>query len=244
VPSSDTVLKYLSRYTHRVAISNAPPLKLRSAGGRRILSVGDDGVRFQYRDYADHNRSREMTLPATAFLRRFLLHVVPRGFMRILHYGITANHRREQKLARAREVLGQCTSSRSELVAEEKSSLESLETNTTDSALDPSTCPACGGRMRVVEILAPARRFLFVPPRTTRHEAAATRLPRPRSSFTVPLDRRAPVHPPSGHGIEPLGEALPRRRRCSPLRAFRRLPTQRGPDPDRLSPLPTGTAAE
>jgi hypothetical protein len=75
------------------------------------------------------------------------------------------NRHREQKLARARELLGQCASSRSELVAEEKSSLESFETNTTDTALDPSTCPACGGGMRVVEILAPARRggFLFVP---------------------------------------------------------------------------------
>jgi hypothetical protein len=106
-----------------------------------------------------------MTLPATEFLRRFLLHVVPRGFMRIRHYGITANCHREQKLARARELLGQWASSRSELVAEEKSSLESFETNTTDTALDPSTCPACGGRMRVVEILASARRggFLFVP---------------------------------------------------------------------------------
>ena len=160
-PPCDTVLKYLSRYTHRVAISNAPPLKLQSAGGRRILSVGDGAVRFQYRDYADHNRSKEMTLSATELLRRFLLHVVPRGFMRIRHYGVTANRHREQKLARARELLGQS----SQLVAEEKSSLDSLETNTTDTAPDPSTCPACGGTMRVVEIIAPARRgsFLLLP---------------------------------------------------------------------------------
>ena len=84
----DTVPKYLSCYTHRVAIFNAPPLKLRSAGGRRILSVGDGAVRFQYRDYADHNRSKEMTLPAAELLRRFLLHVVPRGFMCIRHYEV------------------------------------------------------------------------------------------------------------------------------------------------------------
>jgi hypothetical protein len=107
----------------------------------------------------DHNRSKEMTLPATEFLRRFLLHVVPRGFMRIRHYDITANRRHEPKLARARELLGQSL----QLVAEEKPALDSLETNTTDTAADPSTCPACGGRMRVIEIIAPARRGSFLP---------------------------------------------------------------------------------
>jgi Putative transposase len=81
-----------------------PPLKLQSASGRRVLSVGDGAVRFQYRDYADHKHSKEMTLPAAELLRRFLLHVVPRGFMRIRHYGATANHHRERKLTRAREL--------------------------------------------------------------------------------------------------------------------------------------------
>jgi len=71
-----TVLKYLSRYTHRVAISN-----------HRLRFVGDGSVRFLWKDYTDHTAHKELTLPAAEFLRRFLLHVVPRGFMRIRHYG-------------------------------------------------------------------------------------------------------------------------------------------------------------
>ena len=86
------VLKYLSRYTHRVAISN-----------QRLVSIGHGVVRFEYHDYADPNTRKQLPLPATEFLRRFLLHVVPKGFMRIRHYGITANARRQKKLARCRE---------------------------------------------------------------------------------------------------------------------------------------------
>ncbi len=89
------VLKYLSRYTHRVAISN-----------RRLLFVGDGVVRFTWKDYADHNATKAMTRRAEEFLRRVLLHVVPRGFMRIRHYGIVANRHREQQLRRCRELLG------------------------------------------------------------------------------------------------------------------------------------------
>jgi hypothetical protein len=94
--SPATVLKYLSRYTHRVAIAN-----------RRLLAVSEAGVRFTYRDPTDHHRTKAMGLPATEFLRRFLLHVVPRGFMRIRHYGLTANRHRAAKLARCRAVLTQ-----------------------------------------------------------------------------------------------------------------------------------------
>jgi Putative transposase len=128
---------------------------------RRIRRREEGAGRLQYRDYADHSRSKEITLSATELLRRFLLHFVPRGFMRIRHYGITANRHREQKLARARELLGKP----SQLAAEEKPSLDGLETNTTDTVPDPSTCPACGGRMRVVEVILPARRggLLFLP---------------------------------------------------------------------------------
>ena len=89
------VLKYLSRYTHRVAITN-----------QRRLSVAHGVVRFAYRDSAAPNARTALSLPATEFLRRFPLHVVPKGFMRIRHYGITANRCREAKLARCRELLG------------------------------------------------------------------------------------------------------------------------------------------
>jgi len=91
----EQVLKYLSRYTHRIAISN-----------RRILGMDDRSVTFEYKDYAHGNQKRTMTLDGVEFLRRFLLHVVPRGFMRIRHFGILANRGRTARLDRCRELLG------------------------------------------------------------------------------------------------------------------------------------------
>jgi len=152
------VLKYLSRYTHRVAIAN-----------RRLLFVGNGVVRFSYRDYADHNRTKEMTLPATEFLRRFLLHVVPPGFMRIRHYGITANRERDHKLTRARQLLGQRPLCQPPPTGEEPA-VETVGASTTERSTDPPTCPSCGGRLRVVEII-PA------PPRES-----SLRLPTPRDT--------------------------------------------------------------
>ena len=91
-----TVLKYLSRYTHRVAISNA-----------RILGYGGQQVRFRYKDYRDHNQSKIMSLAAHEFLRRFLLHILPHGFMRIRHYGLLANRVKADKLGQCRTLLHQ-----------------------------------------------------------------------------------------------------------------------------------------
>jgi hypothetical protein len=88
------VLQYLGRYTHRVAISNA-----------RLIDLQDGMVRFRWRDYADHDRSKVMALSATEWLRRFLLHIVPRGFVRIRYFGLLANRRRRATLARCRVVL-------------------------------------------------------------------------------------------------------------------------------------------
>jgi hypothetical protein len=141
----ERVLKYLSRYTHRVAISN-----------RRLLFVGDGVVRFDWKDYADHNVHKEMTLPAAEFLRRFFLHVVPRGFMRIRHYGILANRHRKQKLARSRELLGVTAIIVSEPPIETpvtNTHSEDLDDNDTQQLLAP--CPICGAQMRIVEILNP-----------------------------------------------------------------------------------------
>lgn len=140
----ERVLKYLSRYTHRVAISN-----------HRLLFVGDGIVRFAWKDYADHNAHKEMTLPAVEFLRRFLLHVVPRGFMRIRHYGILANRHREQKLARCRELLGVAAAPAQEPIEKRDNDTpgEALDDNDTERPLAP--CPICGAPMRIVEILAP-----------------------------------------------------------------------------------------
>ena len=136
--SPTQVLKYLGRYTHRIAISN-----------RRLLFVGNGVVRFQYYDYADGKRTKEMTLTAPEFLRRFLLHVLPSGFMRIRHYGLLANANRE-KLKRCRELLG--------VPAAEKLEPEATVTSSQDTVDTPKPadrCPLCGGRLRVVEILRP-----------------------------------------------------------------------------------------
>jgi hypothetical protein len=137
------VLKYLSRYTHRVAISN-----------RRILFVGEGVVRFLWKDYADCTASKQLTLTAEEFLRRFLLHVVPRGFMRIRHYGLLANCHREPKLARCRALLG---------VAAPPSPPADLDHTSrghegnADRPTEPTppACPVCGQPLRVVEIIAP-----------------------------------------------------------------------------------------
>ena len=90
----EQVLKYLARYTHRVAISNS-----------RLLDFEDGMVRFRYKDYAHGNRKRVMTLSAVEFVRRLLLHVLPTGFVRIRHYGILSNRHRHEKLALCRQLL-------------------------------------------------------------------------------------------------------------------------------------------
>ena len=93
--SPEQVLKYLARYTHRVAISN-----------RRILAANDTHVTFRYRDRKRDNAMRTMTLTGPEFLRRFLLHVLPKGFVRIRHFGLLANRVRKDKLAACRALLG------------------------------------------------------------------------------------------------------------------------------------------
>ncbi len=88
------VLKYLARYTHRVAISN-----------RRLVSMNNGNVSFLWKDYANGCRRRVMTLTAVEFIRRFLTHILPKGFMRIRHYGFLANRYRKQKLEQCRRLL-------------------------------------------------------------------------------------------------------------------------------------------
>jgi Putative transposase/Transposase zinc-binding domain len=90
-----TVLKYLARYTHKTAISNS-----------RLVSLTDDQVTFRWKDYAHGGRLGTMTLEAVEFVRRFLMHVLPSGFVRVRHYGLLANRHRQSKLARCRELLG------------------------------------------------------------------------------------------------------------------------------------------
>jgi hypothetical protein len=131
----EQVLAYLGRYTHRVALSND-----------RLIEHRDGHVRFRWKDYADHDRVKILTLETTEFLRRFLLHIVPRGFMRIRHFGLLANRTRRQTLTRCRRLLGQppTTDAPSESVAELMHRL---------TGIDPTRCPVCGqGRMQVTVI--------------------------------------------------------------------------------------------
>ena len=90
----EQVLKYLARYIHRVAISN-----------RRLLSMEDGLVNFEYKDYADRNQTKVMTLAVAEFIRRFLLHILPSGFVRIRQFGFLANRARAKKLALCRTLL-------------------------------------------------------------------------------------------------------------------------------------------
>lgn len=94
----EQVLKYLARYTHRVAISN-----------HRLVSLENGQVTFRWKDYAQGNRIRQMTISAVEFIRRLMLHVLPKGFVKIRHYGLLANCHRKEKLARCRELLEQAS---------------------------------------------------------------------------------------------------------------------------------------
>jgi hypothetical protein len=116
--------KYLARYTHRVAISNS-----------RLEGLGDGQVTFRYQDYADGGRSKRLTLEATEFLRRFVQHVLPRGFVKVRHYGLLANRQREARLAACRRLL---------LVAAVAAALPGTDTLPIEPA-QPRCCPACGG---------------------------------------------------------------------------------------------------
>jgi hypothetical protein len=93
----EQVIGYIGRYTHRVAISN-----------QRIVAMDDGRVSFQWKDYREDGKQKVMTLEASEFIRRFLLHILPPAFVRIRHYGLLANGRRSGKLARCRDLLGQC----------------------------------------------------------------------------------------------------------------------------------------
>jgi hypothetical protein len=135
----EAVLRYLARYTHRVAISNA-----------RLLDFEDGMVRFRYKDYAHGNRKRVMTLTALEFVRRLLLHVLPTGFMRLRHYGILANRHRHEKLALCRRLLG-CGSAVEPELPETKQINENLSSITPTRA-----CPVCGAaRMIMIEEFPP-----------------------------------------------------------------------------------------
>jgi hypothetical protein len=92
------VLRYLARYTHRVAISNG-----------RLLNLENGQVQFRWRDSKDHNQIKEMSLEAVEFIRRFLLHVLPSGFVKIRHFGFLSNRNRKKLVQHCRQLLPPCT---------------------------------------------------------------------------------------------------------------------------------------
>ena len=127
----EPVLAYLSRYTHRIAISN-----------RRLVAWDDTGVTFKWKDYRleGPDRYKTMTLAVGEFIRRFLMHVLPKRFHRIRHYGLFANGARAENIARARELL--------KMVAADS---EPASTNAHD-LVHSHRCPCCGGRMIIIEM--------------------------------------------------------------------------------------------
>jgi hypothetical protein len=130
---AEHVLNYLARYTHRVAISN-----------HRLVAFENDRVSFRWRDYVHGGKKKVMTVSADEFLRRFLLHVLPKGLVRIRHFGLFANRRRETALARCRELLGATTNR------------EQSET------INLPRCPACSATMLVIERFTSAQLY-FLP---------------------------------------------------------------------------------
>jgi hypothetical protein len=137
----EPVLKYLARYTHRVAISNS-----------RLLSLENGQVSFQWKDYADQNRTKTMTLDAVEFMRRFLLHVLPRGFVRIRQFGFLANRVRSQKLALCRSLLN-CQSPVTNPGPPAASDADSKVPNP-----ESHRCPICKlGRLVLAEVIPPDR---------------------------------------------------------------------------------------
>ena len=135
----EAVLAYLARYTHRVAISNS-----------RLVSLDKSGVTFRYKDYRRNGRARfgTMTLTPNEFIRRFLLHVLPKGFHRIRHYGLLASAGCKANIARARELIAVPTP-----MVDPSGAHDTPDPNTAADHRPP--CPCCGGRMIIVERFGP-----------------------------------------------------------------------------------------
>jgi rubredoxin len=137
------VLHYLGRYTHRVAISN-----------HRLVSLTDGQVTFRWRDSAHHNEQKLLPLSLNEFLCRFLLHILPKGFVRIRNFGFLANRKRATLLPLCFQLLG----------SEQPSQAEQHGSSTEDCP-DLWRCPKCGGPMKVIERLTAAEIQLRSPPR-------------------------------------------------------------------------------
>jgi hypothetical protein len=136
------VLKYLGRYTHRIAISNY-----------RIVDVRDDGVIFKWKDYRDNNKTKLMRLSTEEFLRRFLLHVIPKNFVRIRAYGLLSNRTKGSMLTQCRLLLGSGPDDKN---IDEQQEQSTLELPSSHDELSSFLCPKCRrGYMAAVGIIEP-----------------------------------------------------------------------------------------
>jgi hypothetical protein len=134
----EAVLAYLARYTHRVAIANS-----------RLIALDERGVTFRYKDYRRDGqaRYRTMTLAPGEFIRRFLLHVLPKGFHRIRHYGLLASAGCKLNIARAKELMGAPIPQ-----VEPPAAHDTADPHATTDHRPP--CPCCGGRMIIIEVFS------------------------------------------------------------------------------------------
>jgi rubredoxin len=137
------VLHYLGRYTHRVAISN-----------HRLVSLSDGQVTFRWRDSAHHNEQKLLSLSLDEFLCRFLLHILPKGFVRIRNFGFLANRKRATLLPRCFQLLGS-----------EQQPQADQHASSSEDYPDLWRCPKCGGPMKVIERFTAAEIQLRSPPR-------------------------------------------------------------------------------
>ena len=140
----EQVLRYLGAYTHRVAISN-----------HRLVSFVEDQVTFRWRDSAHKNKKRFLTLPVDEFLRRFLLHVLPRGFVRIRHFGFLASRRRGVLVPLCKHLLP---------AGSPVTPPASTHSDSPGQSAPFWTCPLCGGPMVVIERLTAVQIKLRSPP--------------------------------------------------------------------------------
>ena len=140
------MLSYLARYTHRVAISNS-----------RLIGANEKGVRFKYKDYRIEGpgRYKTMTLEPGEFIRRFMLHVLPKGFHRIRHYGLLARSRtKAETLAHARELIAAATPVRPVQPAKKQ---QQADDSAAPAVKPPHPCPRCGARMVIIETFEAGR---------------------------------------------------------------------------------------
>ena len=189
--SPKTVLAYLSRYTHRVAISN-----------RRLIAADKTGVTFKYKDYRIEGpgRFKAMTLETGEFIRRFLTHVLPRGFHRIRHYGLLASGVRADNLATIRILLA--------MDAPASNKKDAGKADAPAPGQPARNCPCCGGRMLIVETFEGSCRRgegrPRLPLRPTRHEQDCARLHPNRWQPPPPLSGRLRRRLSGGSSLRPF----------------------------------------